>query len=656
MTRVPSAILCGILLFAPLADSFGAEQTKYTYVWTPRSTDVGNSDSKDYLVLEAVLRLCEPVTYRIQNGEYLDYIIRKEFLVSQRYNHAFHLYLWRIKELNPDLRDLNRLVVGEAIVLPGGPKYGATELAETLLPSSLYVSTFRSMSEQAYGLQGPSQKKIRKFATNSLRAYVAPSGEGSTSDLFSSIEERGLVYPVDLNKHPDTGLLQAQILNLSVTDDRTRSAIAAIIKADPQNLLPGMFPVSDSIPVSCSPPCTDCAESLQVPDGTDVTKARVLVEDTGIAPGIADPDHVIPQTTGDNGEDQSTQSHGTFVYSEIAAQTTAGPKNLFGLIPKENVYVTRAVQPQGGSEYFSMSAIMNGWKFFSALMGNDPSAATTWVVNVSAFGEPVPDPDHPPLIPNDGHLLIVAAAGNDDSDSEPALEAFPRLSNGSTPLIIAGALGKDGKPTSYTNWNSEYVHLFAPGDCVCGAPGQLNGTSQAAPFVSTAAAVLSSAKPKWNPRYVMWRLISTADHPLVLQGKAFGGTVDLSRALNPFIIIEEQVPGGALKLHQANSIVYDENWKRAFQQSGVNIVNKETLRLYSPSPGAGANEICFTSLEILYLTLTPVCVNSNSQIQFTENGVLQTLTASQISDVILPMPSSGESASTLPNVTIDPAE
>jgi hypothetical protein len=284
-------------------------------------------------------------------------------------------------------------------------------------------------------------------------------------------------------------------------------------------------------------------------------------------------------------------------------------------------------------------------------MGNDPAAATTRVVNISAFGEPVYDPDHPPSIPNDGHLLLVAAAGNDDKEDEPALDAFPRLSNGTTPLLIAGALGTDGKPTTYTNWNSTYVHLFAPGDCVCGAPGQINGTSQAAPFVSTAAAILASARPDWNPRFVMWRLISTADHPIAVRGKAFGGTINLSRALDPSIIVEEVADqGSAPKIHHASSISYDASWKAAFASADINKLDKETLRLYQPSNANG--QTCFISLQNLYFILTPICVGSSSKIQFIEGGTTVPLTADQIGDIILPLPNLGDDGAGLPDVNV----
>jgi hypothetical protein len=656
------AFICLVLFI-----SSEAKPSIYTYVWSPRTEDIGITGTKDYLVLRSLLALTKPKQYTVISGDNLDFIIRKTYLVSQKYRNAYSLYLNRILELNPGLNSRSILRIGITIAVPAGPIYGGTEIGNEALSQDAEQVMFAKLSKRAYELGVTTNDKIQRFATRSLGAYLSPSTQSSppTPDkqalVFETIKTRGLVNAINLNRHPEARLNQMQVLDLNVTDEAGQAALATITTSDPTNLLPGMFPVSDPAAVVCdkSKPCIDCATNLKIPPTVDLSKARLLIEDTGIASGQIDLTHLIPERSGDNGLDESPVNHGTFVYSEIAAPAAPGEPGEFGVIPKSNVYVAKAVEDAGGIQYFSMSDIMNGWKIFSAMMNKDLTAAstkfaTTWIVNVSAFGEPVPDPDHPPAIPNDGHLLIVAAAGNhepDGTEDQPALFAFPRLSNGSTPLIIAGALGVDGKPAKYSNWNSTYVHLFAPGDCVCGAPGQISGTSQATPFVSTAAAVLASANPDWNPRYVMWRLISTADHATSLQGKALAGTVNLERALDPSIIVEEKVAGAPSKIHHAKSISYDSAWKAAFTATGINVLNKETLRLYSPAQGIDANQTCFTALQILYPPINDFCVRSDSKVELVENGSPVDLQAEDISDIILPMP--GNSTVPLPDISLD---
>lgn len=653
-------VLSVLALMLVMSLSSSGETRIYTYAWNPKTTDIGDKGSADYIVLKGLLRLTKPKFYTVAPGDNLDFIIRKEFLVSATFRHAYGLYLRRIIELNEDkhLDTTTILAIGLQLRIPGGPKYGATELRDNALPESVQNTTFDTMSKKAYELGVATADKIKAFSTRSLAAYVSPAPATSTSNVrqqesdFRLIKERGLVRAIDIGRHPEARLRQAQFLDLSVTDPSSKMVLSTIVQADPDNTLPGMLPVSDPKPATCVPgqPCISCSKSLGITAMQDISRARVLVEDTGVDLNSVSSQNLILQASGDNGQDTSPNSHGTFVYSQIAASATQGVPSAFGAVPKQNVYVAKVVQNISGKDYFSMSDIMQAWNSFSMRMDKDGDAANTRIVNVSAFGEPVPDANHPPTIPNDGHLLIVAAAGNDGREDEPALWAFDRLSNGSTPLLIAGALGTDNHVAAYSNWNSTYVQLFAPGDCVCGAPGQVNGTSQAAPFVTTAAAVVAAANPAWDPRSVMWRLLSTADHPVETQGKGFAGTVNLMRALDNSIIVEETVPGSAPKVHRASAVAYDANWKSAFNAANVNVLHKETLRLYSPMPGAGPNEICFSSIQMLYLTVTPVCVDSASRIQVTEDGSAMFLSASQLFEVVLPIP--GRNKASLPDVTL----
>lgn len=622
--------------------------------------DVGRSGSKDYLVLQALLLLTKPVSYTVAEGDNLDFIIRKQFLVSEKYKNAYSLYLQRIIDLNQDkhLTAASLLRVGLALRVPGGPQYGGIELGTEAMPPPLQDFTFNALSKTAYSIGVVTAAKIQNFSTESLGAYVSRRGEEPASDpkqreaLFAAIKSRGLVRAIDETKAPEARLSQTQSWDLTITDAASQAALDTLVRSDPENVLPGLFPVSESTSASCvaSQPCTSCAAGLGITGTIDLGRARVLIEDTGVALNLVASDRLILQASGDNGQDKSTNSHGTFVYSQIAA--SVAPLGAFGAIPKENVYVAKVVRDVNGKEYFSMSDIIRGWSQFSSLMDKDSRAARTRVVNLSAFGEPVPDPDHPPAIPNDGHLLIVAAAGNDGREDEPALWAFDRLSGGSAALLITGALGTDKNPTGYSNWNSTYVQLFAPGDCVCGAPGQINGTSQAAPFVTTAAAALASANPDWDPLSVMWRLISTADRRPELQRKAFGGAVNLGRALDRSIIAVENRAGAQPIVHHASSVEYDASWKAAFSAQGINVPSKETLRLYSPVPGSKPNETCFTSMQMFYPTTSQLCLRSDSKIEIVEGGTSMVLSAAQISDLVLPVPVARSDDLGLPDVSV----
>ena len=628
----------------------------YVYMWVPRSEDVSGPGTPQYVLLEALLRLARTRSYTVVRGDSLDYIVRKSFLVSQVYKNAYGLYLRRVFALNPGVSADSPLPVGGKLTLPSGPKFGGTELGGLLPTRRVQDKMFSMMSQNAYSLAAPSADRIQRFATRSLGHYVSPTGGGDIGSLFKQIKNRGLIWPVDLSLHPEFRLseTEALVLNVEGAAEPDKKDLTTVIKADPQRILPGMFPVSDSQPVSCSGPCIGCGAILHVPQEADLTRVRILVEDTGVSTAIVDSRHVLFSTTNDGGADASQQRHGTFVYSQVAAPSGPNNGHVFGIIPSQNVYAAKAVQTVGATDYFAMADIMNGWKAFSALTMADGEAAATRVVNISAFGEPVLDPDHPPSIPNDGHLLFIAAAGNNPSggtESAPALAAFDRLSNGSTPLIIVGALASDGSPAKYSNFNSMYVQLFAPGDCVCGAPGQINGTSQAAPFVTVAAGVLASARPTWSPLWVMWRLLATADHPPSLRQRALAGTLNLARALDAGIVVSASPSAGApLTTFHATSIVYDASWKAAFAAQGINHPGKETLRLSEPT--ADGQQVCFTALQFLYYTSTSLCVPKTSKVSLGSAGATTELVAGNISDIVLPMPIPYADESGLPNIDL----
>src|ERR1039458_2067239 len=415
--------VCGGLVWLVLSVPSKATSNVYTYIWSPRISDIGGVGSKDYVVLRSLLALTKPIQYTVASGDSLDFIIRKKYLISQSHRNAYGLYLNRIQELNPGLTTNTMLRIGHRIAIPGGPIYGGTEIGKDAVPSDVKEVMFRKLSKKAYDLGVTTTDKIERFSTRSLGAYLAPMGQAAPppqdrqDQAFEIIKSRGLVNAINLERHPEARLNQMEVLDLAVSDEVGQAALASITASDPTNLLPGMFPVSDSVDVSCdiNKPCTNCAKSLQIPPTVDLSKARVLVEDTGITPGEIDLTRLIPVKPGDDGLDKSPVHHGTFVYSQIAAPANPGTLTEFGVIPKDNVYVAKAVEDNGPTEYFSMSDIMNGWKAFSSMMNKnlaEGTVATTWIVNISAFGEPIPDPDHPPAIPNDDHLLIVAAAGN----------------------------------------------------------------------------------------------------------------------------------------------------------------------------------------------------------------------------------------------------
>ncbi len=136
-------------------------------------------------------------------------------------------------------------------------------------------------------------------------------------------------------------------------------------------------------------------------------------------------------------------------------------------------------------------------------------------------------------------ITVVAAAGN-NGHSRPL---FPCSYEG---VICVGASSVDGSSASFSNYGG-HVDLLAPGEQILSTfPKKLeptffsaqgyelkNGTSQAAPFVSSIVAILRSIYPHISENELLYRLISTTKRPNLKSEKYFlSGLVNLEAALN----------------------------------------------------------------------------------------------------------------------------
>ncbi len=139
--------------------------------------------------------------------------------------------------------------------------------------------------------------------------------------------------------------------------------------------------------------------------------------------------------------------------------------------------------------------------------------------------------------------LVVTAAGNDDTDSDPSLGVPSYLSTRNGVLAVA-ATAEDDSKASFSNYGS-WVEISAPGvamyttayvaDSDQHTYGSVQGTSFASPTICGAAALIWSAHTNWNWQTIHSALVSNCDNidavnPLY-GGQLGAGRINLQRAL-----------------------------------------------------------------------------------------------------------------------------
>lgn len=623
--------------------------SSYIYVWYPQAVDVPKSESApETIVLKSILKLISTESHVVTAGETLDYIIRRKYFVSANRPTAYTLYLNRVRELNPQISDINQLTPGSTLTLPSGPKFGASEISTRNPASDVLKEDFKKLSAEAYF--GPqNQSKVNtaalseKISRSLAYAFQKADSRLKMDELVKEVKTQGVVPAVNISTHTDTALLQAQPLRLtssgSISDQASLSAL--VINEKKGRLLPSSISEVTSVPVDCKNTCTSCANILKLPPALDLSRARVLLSDTGV--DFSNSSHptanFISTDIGTDIKDVSGEHHGTFVFNEIA-------KSGKGPIPDSQIYIARVASSVGAASQFDVGSVLQSWSNF--LPSNSPDGskpANTWVANLSAEGGANPGTTPEPSIPYGPNLLIVAAAGNNKSSFLTAGDIFPRLSNQNYNLLIVGALGEDGAKADYSNFNGTNVQLFARGNCVCGIPDQLNGTSQAAPLVTVAAAALAAARPDWYATDVMWRLLSTADREGIDHTYALAGVVNVQRALDSGIVVRsDDNATQTVDEDLGSQIAFDPEWTNGINQAQGAldpnfILLRITDRTFRPA------QVCFNALRYLEFQTSEVCVSQSASLTLTMfQGGTKTILAKNLRDVILPMDRSAKNA------------
>ncbi len=273
----------------------------------------------------------------------------------------------------------------------------------------------------------------------------------------------------------------------------------------------------------------------------------VAVIDTGI-----DMDHFeldanissdsIDIVTGDPLIDEN--GHGTHVAGIIAAERNGS--NLHGVAFEATILAIRTdtlIEDEdicGGPD---PCTIFTSDDIAAAL---DYAAGRAHVINLSlgASGTLGPEVEQALIDAMDADAIIVAAAGNDSASQPrwPAAYASDTTINASGQLIAVGAVDSSNNLAGFSNECGDAMDycLVAPGVAIVstytgGGFGVVSGTSQAAPHVAGAAALLIQRWPALSPDEVVEILLTTAED-LGAAGvdTVYGhGLLDLQAAVSP---------------------------------------------------------------------------------------------------------------------------
>lgn len=134
-------------------------------------------------------------------------------------------------------------------------------------------------------------------------------------------------------------------------------------------------------------------------------------------------------------------------------------------------------------------------------------------------------------------ILVVAAAGNEESNIDDKKKAYFPASYGLKNIISVTAHDEDLKILSSSNYGRNTVDIFAPGYRIKsslqnGRAGYLTGTSQATAFVTGVAALIKSQFPQIPNEKIKEIIKASARKEPSMEGKcSTGGRLDAGSAL-----------------------------------------------------------------------------------------------------------------------------
>ena len=147
-------------------------------------------------------------------------------------------------------------------------------------------------------------------------------------------------------------------------------------------------------------------------------------------------------------------------------------------------------------------------------------------------------------------VLVIAGAGNEGN-------SHPYYPSSSKYALSVASMNKFDKLSSFSNKNSNYVEVVAPGENL---PNMGSGTSYACPFVVSLCAMIASIHPEYSREEIKEALYSSCDSTLLAGTKTKYGAIDFMNALAGSSYKDDlaNAPSFSLTSRPSPTIMYSE--------------------------------------------------------------------------------------------------